>query len=148
MLSRHSFIVIYTIASILMVQSLFAHTTLLHIYMAQFPLLPLLIPLCLPFVSLPLTWHPPVVIGIVHLPLRLLVNWPHLLPFTQLTHPSQIPRTPPAPRQAMTTSGIFRLLLIRTVIRVKLPQLYKQISLPSVSMFNTVYLQIHKPMCL
>jgi hypothetical protein len=37
-----------------------------------------------------------------------------LLPFTQLTHPSQIPRTPPAPRLAMTTSGIFRLSLIGT----------------------------------
>jgi hypothetical protein len=51
MLSRHSFIVIYTIAFILMVQSLFAHTTQLHIYMAQSPLLPLPTPLCLPFVS-------------------------------------------------------------------------------------------------
>ncbi len=51
MLLRHSFIVIYTTAFILMVQSLFAHTPQLHIYMAQFPLLPLPIPLCLPFVS-------------------------------------------------------------------------------------------------
>jgi hypothetical protein len=33
---------------------------------------------------------------------------------TQLTHPPQIPRTPPAPRLAMTTSGIFRLLLSGT----------------------------------
>jgi hypothetical protein len=51
MLLRHSFIVIYVIAFILMVQSLFARTPQLHIYMAQFPLLPLLTPLCLPFVS-------------------------------------------------------------------------------------------------
>ncbi len=36
-------------------------------------------------------------------------------PFTQLTHPSQIPRTPAAPRLTMTTSGIFRLLLFGTV---------------------------------
>ncbi len=36
-------------------------------------------------------------------------------PFTQLTHPSQIPRTPPAPRLTMTASGIFRLLLIGTL---------------------------------
>ncbi len=35
-------------------------------------------------------------------------------PFTQLTHLSQIPRTPPAPRLTMTTSGIFRLLLFGT----------------------------------
>jgi hypothetical protein len=34
-----------------MVQSLFAHTPQLHIYMAQFPLLPLPTPLCFPFVS-------------------------------------------------------------------------------------------------
>ncbi len=51
MLLRHSFIVIYTKAFILMVQSLFAHTPQLHIYMAQFPLPPLPTPLCLPFVS-------------------------------------------------------------------------------------------------
>jgi hypothetical protein len=37
-------------------------------------------------------------------------------PFTQLTHPSQIPRTPPAPRLTMTTLGIFRLLLFGTFI--------------------------------
>ncbi len=35
------------------------------------PLAPLCVP---PLYPLPLTWHPPVVIGIVHLPLRLLVN--------------------------------------------------------------------------
>ncbi len=40
---------------------------------------------------------------------------PFAPPFTQLTHPSQIPRTPPAPRLTMTTSGIFRLLLIGTL---------------------------------
>ncbi len=38
-----------------------------------FPL-PLLIPLCPPLYPLLLTWHPPAVTGIVHLPLRLLVN--------------------------------------------------------------------------
>jgi hypothetical protein len=52
MLLRHSFTVINAIAFIPMVQSLFAHTPQLHIYIAQFPLLPLLTPLCLPFVSL------------------------------------------------------------------------------------------------
>ncbi len=42
-------------------------------------------------------------------------------PFTQLTHPSQIPRTPPAPRLTMTTSGIFRLLLFGTVGDIRHP---------------------------
>ncbi len=46
-----------------------------------------------PFVSplrpLPLTWHPPAVTGIVHLGLRLLVNWPHL------PHPSPNCPSPP-----------------------------------------------------
>ncbi len=74
MLLRQSFIVIYAIAFIPMVQSLFAHTSQLHIHMAQLPLLPLLTPLASPLCPLPLTWHPPVVIGIVHLPLRMLVN--------------------------------------------------------------------------
>jgi hypothetical protein len=40
---------------------------------------------------------------------------PFAPPFTQLTHPPQILRTPPAPRLTMTTSGIFRLLLSGTV---------------------------------
>jgi hypothetical protein len=39
---------------------------------------------------------------------------PFAPPFTQLTHPLQIPRTPVAPRLTMTTSGIFRLLLSGT----------------------------------
>ncbi len=99
MLLRYSFIVINVIAFILVVQSLSAHIPQLHIYMAQFPLLPLLgSPLPPPLCPLPLTWHPPVVTGIVYLPLRLLVNWPHLLPFTQLTLPSHSQRpTYPAP---------------------------------------------------
>ena len=41
---------------------------------------------------------------------------PFAPPFTQLTHPPQIPRTPPAPRLTMTTSGIFQLLLLGTII--------------------------------
>ncbi len=47
-----------------------AHSHLLFPPLAGFPLHPFVSPLC----SLLLTWHPPVVIGIVHLPLRLLVN--------------------------------------------------------------------------
>jgi hypothetical protein len=42
---------------------------------------------------------------------------PFAPPFAQLTHPSQIPRTPPAPRLTMTTSGIFRLLLLGIVTK-------------------------------
>ncbi len=40
---------------------------------------------------------------------------PFAPPFLQLTHPSQIPRTPPALRLTMTTSGIFWLLVSRTL---------------------------------
>ncbi len=39
---------------------------------------------------------------------------PFAPPFTQLSHPFQIPPTPTAPRLTMTTSGIFRLLLSGT----------------------------------
>ncbi len=99
--------------------------------MAQFPWLspshcrfPLVSPLC----PLLLTWHPPAVTGIVHLPLRLLVNWPRFAPpFTHPTHPLQIPRTPTAPRLTMTTSGIFRLLLSGTLpFQHRWTQLLKQ----------------------
>jgi hypothetical protein len=101
MLLRHSFIVIYATAFTLMVftihtaqchsinvQSFHCTYDTIHIYIActwHTPTCfscPLLLspctPLCPPLYSLPLTWHPPVVIGIVHLPLRLLVNWPRL----------------------------------------------------------------------
>jgi hypothetical protein len=72
-----------------------AHTIQLHIYMAQFPLLssplagsPFAPPLC----PLLLTWLPPAVTGIVHLSLRLLVNWPHLPhPSPNYPTPSKIP---------------------------------------------------------
>ncbi len=57
------------------------HTQLITYIHGAIPLafpLPLLVPPCLPFASplcpLLLTWHPPAVTGIVHLPLRLLVN--------------------------------------------------------------------------
>jgi hypothetical protein len=42
---------------------------------------------------------------------------PFAPPFTQLTHPLQIPRTLIAPRLTMTTSGIFRLLLSGTPMK-------------------------------
>ncbi len=50
---------------------------------------------------------------------------PFAPPFTQLTHPSQIPRTPPAPRLTMTTSGIFRLLPIGTIPYIEKSYLLK-----------------------
>ncbi len=92
-----------------------AHTIQLHIYMAQFPLLPLLIPLCLPFVS-PSTYLAPSSCDRNRPPpsqvaCKLTLFAP---PFTQPSHPLQIPRTPTAQRLTMTTSGIFRLLLSGT----------------------------------
>ncbi len=52
---------------------------------------------------------------------------PFAPPFTQLTHPSQIPRTPPAPRLTMTTSGIFRLLLFGTSTTISLCEKVKSV---------------------
>ncbi len=86
-------------------------------YMAQFPLL-FLSPGWLPFVySLLLTWHPPSCDR--NRPPRSQVACkltPFAPPFTQSTPPFQIPRTPTAQRLTKTTSGIFRLLLSRTVM--------------------------------
>ncbi len=85
--------------------------------MAQFPwlfALPLLAPLCPPFV---LTWHPPSCDR--NRPPRSQVAsklTPFAPPFTQPTPPLQIPRTPTAQRLNKTTSGIFRLLLSGTVV--------------------------------
>jgi hypothetical protein len=72
-----------------------AHFPLLFSPLADFPLLPFVSPLC----SLLLTWHPRVVTGIVHLPLRLLVNWPCLptLPPTDPPSPNSQNPTCPAP---------------------------------------------------
>jgi hypothetical protein len=90
----------------------------LHIYMAHFPLLPS------PFAGFPLL---PFVFPSTYLapsscdrnlppPSQVACKLtPFAPPFTQLTHPPQIPRTPPAPRLTMTTSGIFRLLLSGTL---------------------------------
>jgi hypothetical protein len=85
--------------------------------MAQFPLLPLLIPLCSPFVS-PSTYLAPSSCDRNRPPpsqvaCKLTLFGP---PFTQLSHPLQIPRTPTAQRLTMTTSGIFRLLLSGTIL--------------------------------
>jgi hypothetical protein len=61
-----------------------------HIYICTFPLLR--IPLASPFFLL--TWHPPDVIGIVHLGPRLLVNCSLLSPIAPLHPPLQIPNPP------------------------------------------------------
>ncbi len=56
------------------------------------------------------------VTGIIpHLGLRLLVNWPPLPHLSPKPSPFQIPWTPTAQRLTKTTSGIFRLLLSRTL---------------------------------
>jgi hypothetical protein len=101
MLLRHSFIGIYTAAFIL-VQSFFAHTTQIHIYTAytwRTPIcsLPLAVAPLHPFVP-PFTYlapsscdrnrPPPSQVACKLTPLA--------PPFSPLTHPSQIPRTPPA----------------------------------------------------
>jgi hypothetical protein len=94
-----------------------AHTIHLHIYMAHFPLLPS--PLAgfplLPFVFLSTYLAPSSCDRNRPPPSQVACKLtPFAPPFTQLTHPLQIPRTPPAPRLTMTTSGIFRLLLSGT----------------------------------
>jgi hypothetical protein len=80
-----------------------------------FPL-PLLTPPCLPFVS-PSTYLAPSSCDRNRPPPSQVACklTPFAPPFTQLTHPLQIPRTPTAPRLTMTTSGIFRLLLSGTL---------------------------------
>jgi hypothetical protein len=96
-----------------------AHTSRLHIYMAQFPLLPLLpllAPLCLPLVS-PSTYlapsscdrnRPP--------PSKVACKLTPFAPPHPVDPPPQLPRTPHAPRLTTTTSGIFWLLVSRTNI--------------------------------
>ncbi len=97
-----------------------AHTIQLHIYMAHSACFshPLQVFLCTPLCSLcaPSTYLAPSSCDRNRPPPSQVACklTPFAPPFTQLTHPSQIPRTPPAPRLTMTTSGIFRLLLIGT----------------------------------
>ncbi len=83
---------------------------------------PLLATLCLPFVS-PSTYLAPSSCD-RNRPPRSQVACkltPFTPPFTQLSHPFQIPRTPTAQRLTKTTSGIFRLLLSGTVALCLLP---------------------------
>jgi hypothetical protein len=80
-------------------------------------------PLCVPFVSAS-TYLAPSSCDRNRPPLSQVAYklTPFAPPFTQLTHPSQIPRTPPAPRLTMTTAGIFRLLLFGTIITQRVGQ--------------------------
>ncbi len=78
---------------------------------------PLLVPFCSPFVS-PSTYLAPSSCDRNRPPpsqvaCKLTLFSP---PFTQLSHPFQIPRTPTAQRPTKTTSGIFRLLLSGTLM--------------------------------
>ncbi len=92
-------------------------TIQLHIHMVQFPLSPF--PLAgsplLPFVS-PSTYLAPSSCDRNRPPPSQVACklTPFVPPFTQLSHPFQIPTTPTAPCLTMTTSGIFRLLLSGT----------------------------------
>jgi hypothetical protein len=83
-----------------------------------FPL-PLLVPPCFPFVS-PSTYLAPSSCDRNRPPPSQVACklTPFAPPFTQLTHPLQIPRTPTVPRLTMTTSGIFRLLLSGTGMKI------------------------------
>ncbi len=110
--------------------------------MAQFPLLPLLNPLCLPFVF-PSTYLAPSSCDRNRPPpsqvaCKLTLFAP---PFTQLSHPLQIPRTPTAQRLTMTTSGIFRLLLSGTIMSaylydVRMPELFVSACIMSAQLYN------------
>jgi hypothetical protein len=80
-----------------------------------FPL-PLLVPFCSPFVS-PFTYLAPSSCDRNRPPPSQVACklTPFAPPFTQLSHPFQIPRTPTAQRLTRTTSGIFRILLSGTL---------------------------------
>ncbi len=64
-----------------------------------------------------------------------------LTPFTQLTHPSQIPRTPPAPRLTTTTSRIFRLLLSGTPLMTHLNFRWTTPLRGAIHLYNIIVLQ-------
>jgi hypothetical protein len=105
----------YTIVKVFNVQSFTCtHNTFTYIHGA-FPLAPLT-PCWFPFVSLSTYLAPSSCDRNRPPPSQVACKLtPFAPPFTQLTHPLQIPRTPIAPSLTMTTSGIFRLLLSGTV---------------------------------
>jgi hypothetical protein len=81
--------------------------------------LPLLAPLCSPFVS-PSTYLAPSSCDRNRPPQSQVACklTPFAPPFTQLSHPLQIPRIPTPQRLTKTTSGIFRLLLSGTITAI------------------------------
>ncbi len=80
-----------------------------------FPL-PLLVPFCSPFVSPSTNLAPSSCDRNRPPPSQVACKLtPFAPPFTHLSHPFQIPRTPTAQRLTKTTSGIFRILLSGTV---------------------------------
>ncbi len=83
----------YTITNVIQRSIIPLHIQYSYIYIhGAIPLVflsPCWFPSAPPLCPLLLTWHPPAVTGIVHLSLRLLVNWPHL------PHPSPNCPTPP-----------------------------------------------------
>ncbi len=99
MLLRHSFIVIYGTAFILIIVSQaynWYHLSHSNIYTDQVSIiyLHMHVPLATVPLSSPLlllTWHPPVVTGIVHLGPRLSVNYSSLFPIAPLCPPLQNP---------------------------------------------------------
>jgi hypothetical protein len=111
-----------------------AHTIQLHIYMAQFPLLPLLIPFCSPFVS-PSTYLAPSSCDRNRPPpsqvaCKLTLFAP---PFTQLSHPFQIPPNCPAPNNddlgnipalAIRNNYCITHIIILTVFRIQVLTVY------------------------
>ncbi len=109
-------VAICTRQCIIYTQSFFVHElqfTYIHgvVLFILFPISPCspCHPSLTPFVSFSTYLHPPAVTGTVLPPLRLLVNWPYLPPpFTQLSHPLQLPITPTTQRQTMTTLGPLR----------------------------------------
>jgi hypothetical protein len=90
-------------------------TTYVHGAIPQAFCSPLLVPLCLPFVS-PLTYLAPSSCDRNRPPRSQVAckRTPFAPPFTQPTPSLQIPRTPTAQRLTKTTSGIFLLLLSGT----------------------------------
>jgi hypothetical protein len=97
MLLRHSFIVIYVTTFILIANSqhttgIFHHFSHSNTYTNQ--ILIIYLHMHIPLATAPtflLTWHPPVVTGIVHLGPRLSVNCSPLFPIVPLCPPLQNP---------------------------------------------------------
>jgi hypothetical protein len=106
----------YTIIASFNVQLFFTHTLQLHVYMAwfllpssQFPLAPLAVPLLPPFVPLSTYLAPSSCDRNCPPPSQVACKLSLFAPpFTQLSHPFQLPRTPTIQRLITTTLGLLR----------------------------------------